>query len=130
MQTATRHDSQTLEILQESLLAQSEQIRAILEKLDDVPDRADVAKVAEQVVRLGQLLSGVEEKLVRGEQILAALDEYQFGPAHDDAAILKRIKNRRLASRVREIIEAKLPAGSIALVISKGDDLLVASERI
>src|SRR4051794_18781018 len=101
MQTATRHDSRAMEILQETLQAQGEQIRTILEKLGSVPERADVAKVAEQMVRFGEVLSGIEEKLARGEQILTALDEFQFGPVSDDSTTLKRIKDRRLASRLR-----------------------------
>src|SRR3954453_3337189 len=130
MQTATRSTSQAMELLQQSVLAQGEQIRAILDKLDGIPDRRDVAKVVEHVVRLGELLSGVEEKLTRGEQILTALDEYQFGPVSWDGAVLKRVKDRRLASRIRQTIESKLPAGSTTLVVSKGDELLVASERL
>jgi GT2 family glycosyltransferase len=130
MQTATRSTSQALEILQQSVLAQTEQIRAILEKLDNIPERREVAEVAEQVLNLGELLSGVEEKLARGEQILTALDEYQFGPIPWDGAVLKRIMDRRQASRVLETMEAKLPAGSTTLVVSKGDELLVASKRL
>jgi hypothetical protein len=130
MQTATRSTSQALEVLQQSVLSQGEQIRAILEKLDGIPERGDIEKVAEQMVRMGQLLSGIEEKLARGEQILSALDEHQFGPAPENGTTLNRIKNRRLASRIRETIEAKLPPGSTALVISKGDELLVASKRL
>src|SRR3954471_21889097 len=110
MQTATRPASQALELLHQSVLAQGEQIRAILEKLDGIPERREIAKVAEQVSKLGELLSGVEEKLARGEQILTALDEYQFGPISWDGAVLKRVKDRRLASRVLQTIEAKLPA--------------------
>src|SRR3954447_12947646 len=109
MQTVSRVNSQALDVLQQSVVAQGEQIRAILEKLDGIPDRRDVADVVEQVSRLGELLCGVDAKLTRGEQVLGALDEYEFGANSRDGAVLKRNRDRRRANTVREIIEAKIP---------------------
>src|SRR5690348_5444025 len=117
MHTASRANSQALDVLQQSVLAQGEQIRAILEKLEGIPDRRDVADVAEQINKLGELLCGVEAKLARGEQILGALDEYEFGANSRDGVVLKRNRDRRRANKVREIMEAKIPVGSIVLIV-------------
>src|SRR5437763_11946152 len=122
MPTATRPISYDFETLQQSIDAQGEQIRAILENLAQISERSLLAEVAEQVANLGELLSRVEERLTRGEQILTTLEEYQFGMIAGDTEVMKQITDRRLANQLRETIQAKLPAGTTAIVVSKGDE--------
>src|SRR5215212_9242001 len=128
MPTAIKPSSYDFETLQKSIDAQGEQIRALVENLSRISDRGHLAEVAEQVAKLGELLSRVEERLSRGEQILTTLEEYQFGMIAGDTEVLKQIKDRRLANRLRETIQAKLPAGATALVVSKGDESLFLSD--
>jgi GT2 family glycosyltransferase len=128
MPTAMKPSSFDFETLQQSIDAQGEQIRTLVENLSRISDRSHLAEVAEQVARLGELLSRVEERLSRGEQILTTLEEYQFGMIAGDTEVLKQIKDRRLASQLRETLQSKLQAGATALVISKGDESLFASD--
>src|SRR5215210_2761264 len=112
MSTATTPSSYDFETLQQSIDAQAEQIRAIVDNLARISERSQLAEVAEQVAELGQLLSRVEDRLNRGEQILTTLEEYQLAMIAGDSDVLKQITDRRLASQFRERIRARLPAGT------------------
>src|SRR5258707_978098 len=128
MPTATKPSSYDFETLQQSIEAQGKQIRAIVENLNWLSEQNQLAEVAEQVAKLGELLSQVEDRLSRGEQILTTLEEYQYGMLTADSRVVKQITDRRLANQLRKTIQAKLPAGTTALIVSRGDESLFASD--
>jgi GT2 family glycosyltransferase len=92
-----------------------EQNQVLQRERDDQARQVRLLSLEKQ--SLGEMFQTLAERMESVEDILESL-------LRGDKGHVKKIENRRLIGKIREIVWKEVPAGATVLVVSKGDDQL------